>query len=71
MNDMNKLSLETYIQDFSLKDELGNKLEGKNLIGKMKTKRSNGFECNIFTFEYSDKNMFRNMAFILSLIRVL
>ncbi len=71
MNGMNSLSLQTFIQNFTFTDSLNNRLEGQNLIAKMKTKRSNNFECNIFTFEYNPHHKIRNIAFILSLIRVL
>ena len=43
----------SHIQKFKVKHENGTNIIGSNLIGLFHTKRSPGYECNLFTFEYS------------------
>lgn len=42
----------------------------KNIVARLKTKRSPDYECSLITFLYDEKKV-RNEAFVLSLIRTL
>ena len=44
--------------------------QNNNIIGRFHTKRSHGYECNLFTFEYG-KNKLRNCALMLSFMNML